>query len=153
VRRSLIRSVIVGAVAGSAAFGGMCLLLLRRAPPDARAAWVIALLISIVGAGVVAFGAAAITFVFCQYPKSARTAAMVATILCSAFSGWFAYEAFKNGKPIEWDLIAFSWVVLFPAGFGVSLWTDVRFAIARKVLDSVRNRTAEGEGTGGPTRG
>jgi hypothetical protein len=140
MKRSLLRALIASLLIMPVATLGFWWLL-RGAPKGASdefpvLTWVFA---AVLGSVVSAIGAL-ITFAFSQYPRSARTGAFFASGFCILLTGLGVFSDLHNGEKVTAGPLLLIWLLLWPVGFLVSLWVDLKHFVAKRIVDSATKK-------------
>ena len=136
MKQNLIRAAVAG-VAG-AAIGSLALFITYVTwivEPGTPRAGVVG--VSVFLGGVAGVAVAVMTFVWTQYPRSGRRAAIFATGGCIVLSGIGIYASLDEGEPIQVGTHVFLWMLVWPIAFVLSAWVDVKHFMARQVADTV----------------
>ena len=145
MRKNLMRSSVVGlGIAAVAALVFWAYLVKGEPgePPGASLPPIANVVFAIVLGGVVGLGGAGVTFVFGQYPESARRATRFASIAALVLCVVVAALGWREGKPAAWSFLLFVGVSTWLIGFVSSLWAAVRRTAARKLLDGMKGKGA-----------
>jgi hypothetical protein len=88
--------------------------------------------------GLLALVVGGLAFLLQRYPRSARAAAVFATAGCVGLTGILALGASHGNYPFDIGPYIVAWCLAWPIGFVASIWVDIQWAVAQKIVDRVR---------------
>jgi hypothetical protein len=100
---------------------------------------VLSAILAAIPGGVLAVVVGGLVVLLRRYPGNARTAAIFATVACVALTAILAFGASQNKEPFNIGPYAMAWCLVWPIAFVVSLWVDVKRAVAKKIVDGVKS--------------
>jgi len=137
VKRSFIRAAVSALVVTPVAALGFWMLLHSGPKPGTDGFPIFTLVVAMLLGCVVGAIGAVVTFAFSQYPHSAKVGAIFASAFCLLFTGMGIYSDLQDGKAIEAGPLFFIWLLVWPIGFLVSLWVDLKHFVAKSLLAGV----------------
>jgi hypothetical protein len=141
MKKSLLRAFVAAVVVGPVALVGFWFMFADGPPPaGGPMPPIVPVIIALVLATVASVIAAGVTFVFSQYPASARVATIFATGACLLLSGFGIYDDMHHGKPLEISSHLGIWLLLWPICFTASLWVDLKRALAKKIVEGMKKK-------------